>query len=98
MALGRYDPASNEQHDIMKVTVEIDCTPIEARQFFGLPNVEPLQASLLSKLEQRMSEEVERFSPEGLMRTWFTIMPQNAEWAQKLFASMMRQPPCNQDT
>ena len=22
----------------MKVTVEIDCTPIEARKFFGLPN------------------------------------------------------------
>jgi len=76
----------------MKVTVEIDCTPIEARQFFGLPNVEPLQASIMAKLEQRMSEEAQRFSPEGLMRAWFTTMPQNAEWMQKLFGSMMGRP------
>ena len=42
----------------MKVTVEIDCTPAEARQFFGLPNVEPMQAAMMTKLEKRMSEEV----------------------------------------
>jgi hypothetical protein len=38
----------------MKVTIEIDCTPIEARQFFGLPNVEPLQTAMMAKLEKRM--------------------------------------------
>jgi hypothetical protein len=32
----------------MKVTVEIDCTPAEARQFFGLPNVEPMQAAMMT--------------------------------------------------
>ncbi len=75
----------------MKVTVEIDCTPIEARQFFGLPNVEPLQASMMKRLEQRMNEEAERFSPEALMRAWFAAFPQGAEWAQKMFAGMMGQ-------
>ena len=50
----------------MKVTVEIDCTPAEARQFFGLPNVEPMQAAMMTKLEKRMSEEVDRFSTEAL--------------------------------
>ena len=30
----------------MKVNVEIDCTPIEARQFFGLPDVQPMQTAV----------------------------------------------------
>ena len=30
----------------MKVNVEIDCTPEEARAFFGLPDVAPLQEKL----------------------------------------------------
>jgi hypothetical protein len=75
----------------MKVTIEIDCTPIEARQFFGLPNVEPLQTAMMAKLEKRMLEVADQFSPEGLMNAWFASLPQSAEWAQKLFASMMGQ-------
>ena len=38
----------------MKVNIEIECTPLEARQFFGLPNVEPMQAAVMQQLEQRM--------------------------------------------
>ena len=28
---------------IMKITVGIDCTPTEAREFMGLPDVKPMQ-------------------------------------------------------
>ena len=56
----------------MKVTVEIDCTPIEARQFFGLPDVEPVQAKMMARIEQSMAEAIERFSPEALMGTWLS--------------------------
>jgi hypothetical protein len=72
----------------MKVTVEIDCTPAEARQFFGLPNVEPMQAAMMTKLEKRMSEEVDRFSTEALMKSWVSLFPQNAEWAKKMFENL----------
>ena len=34
----------------MKVNIEIDCTPLEARQFFGLPDVQPMQAALLAEM------------------------------------------------
>ncbi len=68
----------------MKITIEVDCTPIEARKFFGLPDVEPLQASMMAKLEERISEEMNRFSPEALMKSWFSLFPQNAEWVQKM--------------
>jgi hypothetical protein len=73
----------------MKITVEVDCTPIEARKFFGLPDVEPLQASMMAKLEERISEEMNRFSPEALMKSWFSLVPQNAEWVQKVFENVV---------
>jgi hypothetical protein len=66
----------------MKVTVEIDCTPIEARQFFGLPNVEPVQAKMMARIEQSMAEAIERFSPEALMGTWLSALPQGSDWVR----------------
>ena len=63
----------------MKVTVEIDCTPDEARQFFGLPDVKPMQAALMAKVEAQMTESVERFSPDALLRTWLSLVPPGAE-------------------
>jgi hypothetical protein len=73
----------------MKITVEVDCTPIEARKFLGLPDVEPLQASMMAKLEDRISGEMNRFSPEALMKSWFSVFPQNAEWIQKMFENVI---------
>ena len=39
----------------MKVTVNVDCTPEEARAFLGLPNVEPLNAALVNQMQARIS-------------------------------------------
>ncbi len=73
----------------MKIAVEVDCTPIETRQFLSLPNVEPLQASMMVKLEERISQEIDRFSPEALTKSWFSLFPQNAEWVQKMFKNVL---------
>jgi uncharacterized protein DUF6489 len=73
----------------MKITVEVDCTPIEARKFLGLPDVEPLQTSMMAKLEERMSEEMNRFSPDTILKNWFSLFPQNAEWVQKMFENVI---------
>jgi len=64
----------------MKITIEIDCTPLEARQYFGLPDVQPMQAAMLAEMEKRMMAEAEKFSPEGLMNAWFSGGAQGADW------------------
>jgi hypothetical protein len=64
----------------MKVTIEIDCTPLEARQFFGLPDVQPMQAALLAEMEKRVMAEAEKFTLEGLMQSWFATGTQGADW------------------
>jgi hypothetical protein len=41
---------------MMKISVEIDLTPEEARRFFGLPNVEGLQEEMLKMAQQQIAE------------------------------------------
>jgi len=67
----------------MKVNVEIDCTPLEARQLIGLPDVAPMQIAVMDKLQQQMS-------PEALMQSWFTFDLKLAERFQDLFAATMQ--------
>jgi hypothetical protein len=68
----------------MKVTINVDCTPQEARQFMGLPDVEPMQKAAMAEIEKRMMTELERFSPEALFKAWLPIAGMNAEWFQEL--------------
>jgi len=73
----------------MKVNVEIDCTPLEARQFFGLPDVGPIQTAMMDKLQQQMAANIDKISPEGLMQSWLTFDHKLAERFQDMFVTMM---------
>ena len=72
----------------MKVNVEIDCTPLEARQFLGLPDLQPMQTAVMEKLQQQMMANIEKVSPEALMQSWFTFDPKLAERFQDMFTTM----------
>jgi len=72
----------------MKVNVEIDCTPLEARQLIGL-HVAPMQIAVMDKLQQQMMANIDKLSPEALMQSWFTFDPKLAERFQDLFAAIM---------
>jgi hypothetical protein len=72
----------------MKVNVEIDCTPQEARQFIGLPDLQPMQTAVMDRLQQQMMSNIEKVSPEALMQSWFTFDPKIAERFQDMFVTM----------
>ncbi len=55
----------------MKITIDIDCTPQEARAFLGLPDVEPMQDALLTRLQERLAQYLDATDPEALMKIWF---------------------------
>lgn len=63
----------------MKVTVEVECTPDEARQFLGLPDVKPLQAAAMARMEAGLADAADRFSPDALLRSWVSMMPQGQD-------------------
>ncbi len=60
----------------MKVTVNIDCTPQEARDFMGLPNVQPMQENVMKELEKQMLGNLDKMSPETILRNWMSFAPE----------------------
>ena len=73
----------------MRATIHIECTPAEARAFFGLPDLQPLQAAVIGQMQKRMLSAIDRFSPEALVNQWLATFPQQVERMQDLFAQMM---------
>lgn len=72
----------------MKITVEIDCTPDEARRFAGLPDVVPMQQAIIEKLQQRMEAAIDATTPEALLRAWMPMAPDQMQQAfAKLFGA-----------
>ena len=81
----------------MKISFDIDCTPEEARRFFGLPDVSPLQEEFLEKLRERLTSGLAAMDPEQMAKSWISLgmaqdLPQGLkEWEkiQKSFWSQM---------
>ena len=64
----------------MRFQINLDCTPEEARQFFGLPDIVPLQQTMMEELSKRLSEGIHTLEPDVLMKTWVPAIFQG--WTQ----------------
>lgn len=54
----------------MKVSVDVDCTPEEARRFLGLPDLSPVHQAYVESMQKAMTDSL---TPEGmadLMKQW----------------------------
>jgi hypothetical protein len=69
----------------MKVTINIDCTPEEARTFLGLPDFGPLQREVMESLRERMMKAMASAEPEALLKQWLATGTQTFEQIQKAF-------------
>jgi Family of unknown function (DUF6489) len=54
----------------MKMHIELDMTPEEARGLMGLPDVAPLQKQMMDEIKARMTKAMEAGDMESLMRVW----------------------------
>ncbi|NQW01504.1 MAG: hypothetical protein HQ483_17510 [Rhodospirillales bacterium] len=73
----------------MKINFDIECTPEEARTFFGLPDVKPMQENLMAEVEERMKTNLAAMDPETLVNTWMPVGVQGFEQLQKMFWAQM---------
>ena len=71
----------------MKIRVNIDCTPEEARAFFGLPDVKPMQDAMMAEVEERLKANLAAMDPETLINTWLPASIEGFEQLQKMFWS-----------
>ena len=69
----------------MKIELEIECTPAEARAFLGLPDVSALNDHLVAEMQKRMSENMAALAPEELMKNWMAF----GAGAQEQFMKLM---------
>jgi len=76
----------------MKFTIDIDCTPQEARAFLGLPDVTALQETLLKEFEERMRGGLSTMDPDAMAALMNAGMPaglKGFEAMQKSFWTQM---------
>jgi hypothetical protein len=73
----------------MKVHINIDCTPEEARTFFGLPDVTAAQEELVAEATKRMKANMAAMDMETLMKTWMPMGLQGIEKIQRSFFEQM---------
>ena len=76
----------------MKITVDVDCTPQEARAFMGLPDVSVLNEHLMSEMQKRMDANMSALQPEELMKSWFSFGGQAQEQFMKLMTAAAGKP------
>jgi len=69
----------------MKIVVNVECSPQEARAFLGLPDVAPMQEALMKEVEERMRESLRAMTPEAMAQTWVPLGAQSVEQWQKMF-------------
>ena len=69
----------------MKFKVDIDCTPDEARTFFGLPDVKPLQQALMPEVEERLRATLKAMDPEAMLKSWLPATLKGFEQLQQMF-------------
>lgn len=74
----------------MKITFNIDCTAEEARSFFGLPNVAPMQDRMLEEMEAQMRKNLGAMDLEGMFRNFMTGAGTGMERWQEMFRNVIK--------
>ena len=69
----------------MRINIKVNVTPQELREFFGLPEVQPLQQEMLERLGERLRAGAEELDPATLMRPFLTPNVAAMESMQKAF-------------
>lgn len=75
----------------MKLTVNVDCTPEEARAFFGLPDVAPVNEMIISEMVERTKKNIDTLSdPAVFWERAMTAGNSGMEAFAKMFAASMK--------
>lgn len=74
----------------MKLTIDIDCTPQEARQFLGFPDVEGLNEMVIAEMTKRAQAEMDTLAdPEKYMERMAGMTGKGMEAMQAMMMAAM---------
>ena len=72
----------------MKVTVDFDCTPEEARRLMGLPDLTPVHQAYVERMQKAVTDA---FTPDGMtemMKSWGPMSEANMNLWRTMFDHM----------
>ncbi len=74
----------------MKVTVDVDCTPEEARRFMGLPDMSSVHEAYTDKMKKMIEEGITPASVETMMSNWMPMGEAGMNIWRTMFEQMSR--------
>jgi flagellar motor component MotA len=72
----------------MKMNVEVDCTPEEARRFLGLPDLSPVHDAYVAQMMDMMKGGIAPETLETMMKSWSPMGEAGMRMWQQMFEQM----------
>lgn len=72
----------------MKMNVEVDCTPEEARRFLGLPDLTPVHDKYIASMLDTMQNGVSPDAFEAMMKSWAPMGETGLRMWREMFERM----------
>ncbi|MFM9827696.1 MAG: DUF6489 family protein [Sphingomonas sp.] len=69
----------------MKINVDVECTPEEARRLMGLPDLTPVHEKYLTLLTESIDGKVHPEMIEALMKSWAPMGEAGMTFWRQLF-------------
>ncbi|MFN3959205.1 MAG: DUF6489 family protein [Parvularculaceae bacterium] len=74
----------------MRLTINVDLTPQEARAFFGMPDVEPLNEMVVAEMMTRAKDQMDTLAdPERFVARWMEMSGKGMDAFQGLIGAAM---------
>lgn len=74
----------------MKINIEVDVSPQEARHFFGLPDVEPLQKHIMDRVQKQVEATADPAYLAKLAAQFVSGGMQSMDTLQRTFMDLLR--------
>ncbi|MBX9815794.1 MAG: hypothetical protein K2X76_13925 [Sphingomonas sp.] len=74
----------------MKINVEVECTPEEARRAMGLPDLSPVHEKYVATLLEMMDGQIRPEMMEAIMRSWAPMGEAGVTFWRQLFDAATR--------
>jgi hypothetical protein len=85
LVLGFLSAAVMQSEAFMKVNIELDMTPDEARRLMGLPDVAAMQERMAAEIEKRMKAALNTSDPQAMLKAWFPMGGEPLEQFQRFW-------------
>ena len=76
----------------MKVTVDVDCTPEEARRFLGLPDLTPVHEAYIEKMRQAVNDGARPEMFADMMKAWGPMSEAGMSMWRQMLEQMTKSP------